>query len=61
MKTNWKEVTHTLLNRLVLRQVWHVLIQQVGEGLSVGQQLLVRRGELFVLLVSVLAQLSFGM
>lgn len=55
----WKP--HTLLYTLVLRQVWHVFIQQVSQGLSVGQQLLVGSSKLFILLVSVLTQLPFGM
>lgn len=54
-------LVRTLLRRLVLRQLRHVLVQQVGQRLGVGQQLLVGRGELLVLLVPVLAQLPFGM
>ncbi|TNN54747.1 hypothetical protein EYF80_035030 [Liparis tanakae] len=50
----------TLLHRLVLRQLRHVLVQQVGQRLRVGQQLLVRRRRLLVLLVTVLTQLPFG-
>lgn len=52
---------HTLLHRLVLRQLRHVLIEQISQGLGVGQQLLVGRGKLLVLLVSVFAQFPFGM
>lgn len=52
---------HTLLHSLVLRQLGHVFIQQISQRLSVGQQLLVGSGKFLVLLVSVLAQLSFGM
>lgn len=51
----------TLLHCLILWQLGHVLVQQVGQRLGVGQQLLVGRGKLLILLVSVLTQLSFGM
>lgn len=57
--TGYRATLLTFLHGLVLRQLWHVFIQQISQGLSVGQQLLVGSGELFVLLVSVLAQLSF--
>lgn len=61
MNPQGEPLVRTLLRRLVLRQLRHVLVQQVGQRLGVGQQLLVRRGELLVLLVPVLAQLPFGM
>lgn len=58
---NPQELVRTLLHRLVLRQLWHVLVQQVGQRLGVSQQLLVGRGKLLVLLVPVFTQLPFGM
>lgn len=50
----------TFLHSLVQWKLWHVLIQKVGQRLGVSQQLLVGRGKLLMLLVSVLTQLPFG-
>lgn len=59
VNTNSLWCGRTFLYGFVLGQFRHVLVQQVGQSLSVGQQLLVLCGELLVLLVSVLAQLAF--
>ena len=47
----------TFLHAFVQGQLGHDLVQQVGQSLCVGQQLLVGGGKLLILLVPVLTQL----
>lgn len=50
---------HTFLDSFILRQLRHILIQKISQRLSVSQQFLVACCKLLILLMSILAQLSF--